>query len=144
MSRNRYVLHNRGSILCRGKSFWIPRCADQLRSPSTLKFRNKAVGFLTDKFYTVALCLGTGTKMYQKESSRSFSTLHDQGHFCTSVGVLGTELPNSDAAQLFSNISCRSWGPSSLQSHGYWWPYLSIRHTVTYNMLQLNIVYTLL
>ena len=78
---------------CRGGSFWIPQCADQLRSPSTLKFRNKAVGFLNDKFYSVALYIGTGTKMYHKESSRSFCTLDDQGHFCTSVGGEGRELP---------------------------------------------------
>ena len=66
------------------------------------KIRKKVVGFLTDKFYIVALCLGTGTKMHHKKRSPSFCTLDDQGHFCTSVGGVGRELPISDAAQLFS------------------------------------------
>jgi hypothetical protein len=62
----------------------------------------EAVEFLTDKFYTVALCLGTGTKMYYIKNSLSLCTLDDQGHFCTSVGRVGRQLPNSNPAQLFS------------------------------------------
>jgi len=41
----------------------------------------KAVGFLTDKFYIVVLCLGTGTKMYGIKNSRSFCTVDNLGHF---------------------------------------------------------------